>query len=30
MLEHDRIEVSYGIDTNKSDGLSECIICHYW
>ena len=30
MLEYDRIEVSKGINVNKTDGSRECIICHYW
>ena len=30
MLDYDRIDASEGIDTNKTDGLHECIICHYW
>ena len=30
MLEYDRLEVSEGIDVNKTEGLHECIICHYW
>lgn len=30
MLEYDRIVVSESIDTNKTDGLRECIIYHYW
>ena len=30
MLQYDRIYVSEGIDTNKTDGSRECIICHYW
>ena len=30
MLEFDRNEVSQGIDFNKTDGLHECIISHYW
>ena len=29
MLEHDRIDVSEGIDVNKTNGLRECIISHY-
>ena len=29
MLEYDRIDVSEGIDTNKTDGSRECIILHY-
>ena len=30
MLEYDRIDVSEGLDTNKTHGLHECTICHYW
>ena len=30
MLEYDRLEVSEGTDVNKTEGLHECIICHYW
>ena len=30
MLEYERIDISEGIDTNKSDGSRECDICHYW
>ena len=30
MLQYDRIDVSEGIDLNKSDKLKECMICHYW
>ena len=30
MLEYDRIEVSKGIDLDKTYGFRECIICHYW
>ena len=30
MLEYDRIEVSEGIDVNKTDGLRDCIICHWY
>ena len=29
MLEYDEIDVSEAMDTNKTGGLSECIICHY-
>ena len=29
MLEYDRIHISEDIDTNKTDGWHECIIC-YW
>ena len=31
MLEYDRIDISEGIDINKSnDKPKECGICHYW
>ena len=30
MLEYDRIDVSEGIDVNKTNGLRQGIICHYW
>ena len=31
MLEYDRINISEGIDVNKSsDKSKECDICHYW
>ena len=30
MLEYERIDISEGIDTNKSDGSKECDICHNW
>ena len=30
MLQNDRIDVSEGIDTNISNKLKECMICHYW
>ena len=30
MLEYDRIDVSGGIDTNKTSGLQDCITCHSW
>ena len=32
MLEYDRIDVSEGIDVNKTDGLRGCIIwfCRYF
>ena len=29
-MQYDRIDVSEGIDLNKSDKSKECIICHYW
>ena len=30
MLEYERIDISEGIDLNKSDRSKECDICHYW
>ena len=30
MLQYERIDVSKGIDHNKSDKSKKCIICHYW
>ena len=30
MLYHDRIDVSKGIDVNKTNKSKECDICHYW
>ena len=31
MLEYDRIDISEGIDVNKSsDKSKECDICYYW
>ena len=30
MLQYERIDVSKGIDLNKSNKSKECIICHYW
>ena len=30
MLEYDRIDISEGIDINKTDTSKECKICHYW
>ena len=30
MLEYDRIDISEGIDVNKTDLSKECDICHYW
>ena len=29
MLEHDRIDISEGIDINKTKASNECHICHY-
>ena len=30
MLEYDRIDISEGIDINKTNASKECHICHYW
>ena len=30
MLCYDRIDISQGIDINKSSASKECDICHYW
>ena len=30
MLEYDKIDVSEGIDVNKTKASKECGICHYW
>ena len=29
MLEYDRIDISEGIDNNKSNLSKECMLCHY-
>ena len=30
MLKYNRIDISKGIDVNKTNLLKECDICHYW
>ena len=30
MLEFDRIDISEGIDINKTNVSKECKFCHYW
>ena len=30
MLEYDRIDISEGIDINKTNELKECDNCHHW
>ena len=30
MVEYDRIDISEGIDMNKTNKSKECDICHYW
>ena len=29
MLEYEKIDISDGIDVNKSDKSKECMLCHY-
>ena len=30
MLEYERIDISEGIDVNKTNLSKECDLCHYW
>ena len=30
MLQYRRIDVSEGIDVNKTSPSKECMLCHYW
>ena len=30
MLDYDRIDISEGIDIDKTNKSKECGICHYW
>ena len=30
MLMYERIDISDGIDVNKSYDSKECTLCHYW
>ena len=30
MLHFNRIDVSEGIDVNKTNESKECNVCHYW
>ena len=30
ILEYDRIDISEGIDVNRTNFLKECDICNYW
>ena len=30
MLEYDKIDISEGIDVNKTYASKECDVCHYW
>ena len=30
MLEYEKIDISEGIDVNKTSSSKECDICHFW
>ena len=30
MLKYDKIDITEGIDFNKTNKLKECMFCHYW
>ena len=30
MLGYEKIDVSEGIDINKTNKSKECVLCHYW
>ena len=30
MLQYARIDISEGIDINKTNKSKECMLCHYW
>ena len=30
MLKYEKIDISDGINVNKSDKSKECMLCHYW
>ena len=30
ILEYDRIDISEGIDVDKTNESKECMLCHYW
>ena len=30
MLKYDRIDISEGVDVNRTDRSKECTLCHYW
>ena len=30
MFEYDKIDISKGIDDNKTNLSKECMLCHYW
>ena len=30
MLQYQKIDVSEGVDVNKTSASKECALCHYW
>ena len=30
MLEYEKIDISEGIDVDKTNESKECMLCHYW
>ena len=30
MLQYERIDISEGIDFDKTNKSEECMVCHYW
>ena len=30
MLEYDKVDISEGIDVNKTNESKKCMPCHYW
>ena len=30
MIEYERIDISEGVDINKTNKSKECMLCHYW
>ena len=30
MLQYEKIDVSEGVDVNKTSSSKECMLCHYW
>ena len=30
MLKYDKIDITEGIDLNKTNKSKECVFCHYW
>ena len=30
MLQYEKIDVSEGIDINRTNASKECMLCHYW